>query len=325
MAEKFIWSYLAHLGFNMWADPEEKDGVKCFPTRKGYGCAADHLRFDKDAWYKITDELKDAGCNQIVLDLGEGVQYESHPEIAVKGSWSKNELSDELTRLKGMGFEVIPKLNFSTGHDEWMGIYSRMVSTPAYYKVCSDLIDEVCELFDRPRLFHLGMDEECFSIQETMNLCIIRHGELYWHDFFLYVKSCEKNGARPWIWADYVWHNARSRESFHKNMTKDILCSNWYYHEFKEESGWLYDSYKAYKDLEDHGFDQLPAASNCVLPENIDLTVEHGVKVIAPERLKGFMMTTWMPTVSERIQKHTDAIALLKAAKEKYENGGYTR
>ena len=94
---------------------------------------------------------------------------------------------------------------------------------------------------------------------------------------------------------------------------------------FKEESGWLYDSYKAYKDLEDHGFDQLPAASNCVLPENMDLTVEHGVKVIAPERLKGFMMTTWMPTVSERIQKHTDAIALLKAAKEKYENGGYTR
>ena len=70
MAEKFIWSYLGHLGFNMWADPEEKDGVKCFPTRKSFQCASDHLRFDKDTWFKITDDLKDAGCNQIVLDLG---------------------------------------------------------------------------------------------------------------------------------------------------------------------------------------------------------------------------------------------------------------
>lgn len=325
MAEKFIWSYLGHLGFNMWADPVEKDGIKCFPTRKGFQCASDHLRFDKDTWFKITDDLKDAGCNQIVLDLGEGVQYESHPEIAVKGSWSKMKLSDELSRLRGMGFEVIPKLNFSTGHDEWLGIYSRMVSTPTYYKVCEDLIDEVCELFDKPRLFHLGMDEECFSIQETMNLCIIRHGDLYWHDFFKYVKSCEKNGARPWIWADYVWHNSRSRESFHKHMTKDILCSNWYYHRFEETNGWLYDSYSAYKDLEDHGFEQLPAASNCYCPENMDLTVEHCVKTVAPERLKGFMMTTWMPTMPEKLEKHNEAIALLKAAKEKYENGGYTR
>ena len=233
------------------------------------------------------------------------------------------EVADELSRLRGLGFEVIPKLNFSSSHDEWMGKYSRMVSTPEYYKVCDDLIDEVCELFNSPRLFHLGMDEECFSIQETMNLCIIRHGELYWHDSFRLFNRTEKNGARPWIWADYVWHNKKSEESFLKHMTKDILCSNWYYHEFTEESGWLKDSYCAYEVLEKNGFDQLPGASNCVCDNNLELTVDHCSKIIAPERLKGFIMTHWMPTVPEKKEKLLSSADILKDAYNKYQNSRY--
>ena len=62
--------------------------------------------------------------------------------------------------LRALGIEPLPKLNFSTCHDAWLGPYSRMVSTPAYYDVCRDLIDEVAELFGGPRFFHLGMDEE---------------------------------------------------------------------------------------------------------------------------------------------------------------------
>ena len=66
----------------------------------------------------------------------------------------------EVKRLREMGLEPIPKLNFSTCHDTWLGPYARMVSTPKYYEVAKDLIAETIELFDKPRLFHLGMDEE---------------------------------------------------------------------------------------------------------------------------------------------------------------------
>lgn len=44
-----------------------------------------------------------------------------------------------------------------------------MVSTPAYYQCCKELIDEVTELFPSPRFFHIGMDEEKFNEQIFYN------------------------------------------------------------------------------------------------------------------------------------------------------------
>ena len=77
-------------------------------------------------------------------------------------------LRKELARLRKLGLEPIPKLNFSTTHDLWLGPYSRQVSATIYYKVCEDLIDEVTGLFDKPRLFHLGYDEETAQQQESV-------------------------------------------------------------------------------------------------------------------------------------------------------------
>lgn len=57
-----------------------------------------------------------------------------------------------------MGFEVIPKLNFSIAHDTWMKDCEKMVPMPKYYEVIKDLIDEVGKIF-RPNLFHIGMDD----------------------------------------------------------------------------------------------------------------------------------------------------------------------
>ncbi len=326
MAKELKWSFLAHFGFNMYADHAEKDGIKCFACREPETCATDYLRFDMDLWHKLSEELQKAGCNQIIVDLAESVIYDSHPELAVEGSLSKDVMRAEIARLKSMGFEVIPKLNFSTGHDIWLGKYARMVSTPEYYQVCADLIDEVCELFEHPRLFHLGMDEECFSIQNTMNLCIIRHGELFWHDFNFLCDCCKKNGARPWIWGDYVWHTDKKyHDSFHENMSKDVLISNWYYHEFEETEGWLNDAWTSYKDLEDHGFDQMPTASNNVCDENLDCTVKHCLDVIAPERLEGFIMTTWSPTIPKYEEKLMRSARIMKEVITKYNAGGYEK
>ena len=94
----------------------------------------------------------------MLMDLAEQVLYPSHPELAVKGTWSPEKLRKELDRLRGLGLEPIPKLNFSTCHDFWLKDYSRMISTPEYYRVCADVIKDVCEMFDKPRLFHLGWE-----------------------------------------------------------------------------------------------------------------------------------------------------------------------
>ena len=38
----------------------------------------------------------------------------------------------ELDRMRALGLEPLPKLNFSTCHDAWLKDYHRMISTPQY-------------------------------------------------------------------------------------------------------------------------------------------------------------------------------------------------
>lgn len=287
-----IWAYLMHLGKLMWGDFGPGDGGKCIIT--------DKWTFDDKVWRDVSQRLHDQGrCNMIVMDIGEGVEYESHPEIKAPGSWSKKQLSAEISRLRALGFEVIPKLNFSTGHDKWMGIYSRMISTPQYYQFCTDVIDEVCELFGNPSLFHLGMDEECFAIQKKNPLCIIRQHDLYWHDINFLIKAVEKNGSRPWLWADYIWHVPENEKDFVENMSHDALLSNWYYGDWEED--YFAEARRGYVALEEHGFEQVPTGGNCdktreYTEENMLLTVKQCTNIVAPERLHGFMMTPWEMT-----------------------------
>ena len=114
MSKPLKWIYLAHLGYNMWLEPEvDRFGIHGQQGWSEHIAASGHLRFEEDYWQELTVQLKDAGCNTILLDLGEGLCYESHPELAVEGSWSKEKLSRELSRLRSQGFEVLPKLNFS--------------------------------------------------------------------------------------------------------------------------------------------------------------------------------------------------------------------
>lgn len=305
----FAWSALLHFGTNMWSDIP----VTAWGPYKGEQlqlvCQADHLRFDEQVWQVLTARMQAAGMNQVVIDLGEALQYESHPELAVKGSWPIERFRKELARLRAMGIEPIPKLNFSTAHDTWLKEYGRQVSTPIYYKVCADMVREVCEIFDKPRLFHLGYDEETAGHQARYSLAIIRQGELWWNDFLFFVKEVEKQGVRPWVWADYCWNHA---EDFTRRMPKSVLQSNWYY-------GAAFDPSKsrhvqAYIDLEKAGFDQVPTGSNWSTDLNFDGTVKFCREHIAPERLKGFLMAPWFFTLPEWQDKLMQALGQVESA-----------
>ncbi len=166
----------------------------------------------------------------------------------------------EIKRLRGMGFELIPKLNFSACHDFWLGDYSRMLSTPIYYQVCKDLIDEVCSLFE-PNHFHIGMDEETAQNQKYIYFCAIRQGDLWWHDLHYLVGCVEKNNARTWVWSDMAWTDI---EGFYKQMPKSVVQCNWYYTNIfdsptlTEGLNLRLDMFKRMGDL---GYTQVPTVS----------------------------------------------------------------
>lgn len=294
-APKMIWANLVHLSFNMWYDWPA-------PELKGrYGIYDPNLRFDRTMWDDILQKMVQAGMTMVIIDLGDAVKYQSHPEIAVKGAWSVDELRKELARIRKMGLEPIPKLNFSTTHDAWLAKYSRCVSTDAYYGVCRDLIAEVIGLFDKPRFFHLGMDEENYPNQKYHEYVVIRQYDLWWRDFLFYVEQVEKGGSRPWMWSDYAWDHP---DLFFKKMPKSVLQSNWYYGTFEKDSVAI----KTYQALDEHGYDQVPTGSNWTTPKNFGLTVDYCTKHIAPERLLGFMQTSWKPTLEACRKLNIEAI-----------------
>ena len=310
-----IWGNLLHVGMNMWEDwrPENHP----HPGR----LFDPNLRCDDVLFAELTQAMADAGMNLVVLDLADAVRYESHPEIAVNGAWTTERLRRELARLRGLGLEPIPKLNFGTAHDAWLKDYSRMVSTPRYYEICADLIAEVSALFDTPRLFHLGMDEENLDVQKDYEHVVIRQHDLWWRDLYFLIEQVEKAGSRPWIWSDYAWWHP---EQFYAKMPRSVVQSNWYYEADFEvpegetrprKLGWKH-GHVAYLDLQDHGYDQVPTGSNWSTPDNFARTVAFCREHVAPEHLLGFLQTPWKATLPENRDHHLAAIAQVKRAKE---------
>ena len=125
MANELIWSYLIHLSNHMWDDP--LSGPRGAYRKPAY---EENNDTDLAVWDEVIKNLGIFRFNTVVIDLGDAVQYESHPEIAAPDAWSKVFLRKKLDEIRALGIEPIPKLNFSACHDYWMKDYHRMVSTP---------------------------------------------------------------------------------------------------------------------------------------------------------------------------------------------------
>ena len=306
--DRLMWCVLVHLGRNFGGDNP-------FFAQ---------MDFDETMWHEATERMKSGGVNTLILDLSEGVVYPSHPELAIKGSWSADKLKGELARLKRMGIEVVPKLNFSTCHDAWLGEYARMVSTKEYYRACSEILGDVFSLFGNPRLFHLGYDEETLDMQKSYRHACARQGELWWHDFLFFVNEVETRGARPWIWSDYFWDH---EDEFLKRMPRSVLQSNWYYGRRWEgeppERPYEAKRLAAFEKLDKAGFDQVPTGTNWEPPyfkkgetndANFACLVKHCRKHVDPKRLKGFISASWSSILNESRRKRVfDAIDQVSA------------
>ena len=330
-----ICSLYAMLGHNMWFQEH--------PV----------LEFEDDAWKVIVDNAIENDFNQIVLDLGEGIQYASHPELAVPGAWTRERVRSEVLALRERGIELIPKLNFSATHHLWLREYRRMIGLPKYYEVCRDLIREVYDLFDQPRYIHLAMDEEGEKLFfNKMDIVVYRQGELLWHDLQFLCDCVRDTGATPWIWSDPYWYYPEEFKTHIKSG--DILLSPWYYRGLARENFTPLSSNPAYLErfttgkykefnlqyVEDDpfhesifrqrfidtsipsaeaGYDLVPCTSICFgNTKNPDEIVKYFTDNAPTERIKGFMVAPWLTTTMKNVDKIVENIQLLKIAREKF-------
>ena len=120
-----MWAMLVHLSINV----SERHDAESFSDN-----------FDDTFWDYVVEEAAKSGINTIVLDVNDGVEFGSHPEIAKEGCWTRRKMRKEIARCKELGITLYPKLNFSSTHSHWLGEYRKKTSTTEYYQVCNDLI-----------------------------------------------------------------------------------------------------------------------------------------------------------------------------------------
>ena len=312
------------------------------------GGKKDTIVFEDEAWEKILEACAKAKINTLLLEVGDGICYGSHPELEVKGAWTRQRAHAEVKKARDLGIEIIPKLNFSALHHSWLGEYSKMVSTATYYTVCRDLIHEVYEIFEHPQYIHLGMDEEDeIHVPAYNQLNVFRTGDLLWHDLQFLFDCVRETGATPWIWSDFLMNYP---EVFREKIgTKDLLISPWYYNAIREEHYSLFEEHphpyyfgfgpyklmEKIKYVEDDpylvkyrqvmlpaakdGFKFVPCPSNVFdSPYCTQDLLEYFHDGAPEENILGYMTAPWKATTMSNLEAILDAIQLLVEARAKY-------
>ena len=347
LAGNFAWGALLELGCNMWGDwtpfgkyPQSKEEAEALMGKAVFNelghwsnwKPGNYFGTDVPVWNAVTEDMSREGLNLVIIDVAEAYRYPSHPELGANGSWSPERMNEEVRRLRGLGLEPVPKLNFSAGHDQWLRQYHYMTSTPQYYKVVADLIRDVAEVFERPRYIHIGYDEETDRCASLRKMGVVRHGEQFWYDFNKCVREVERTGARAIAWSDRACYN---RADFLKNMSKDVVQMPWYYgSDFSDETmAWkpgcegmpTATDLKPYKNLAAHtplvsdlGFDMIGCTSNWEGTTATDAFVAYCKRRLDPKHLLGIITAPWAKTVERQREWILQSIRLLGAAKRKH-------
>ena len=84
-----IKAVLIHLSRNMWSDRPPQ--------------FTEYLAFEEKTWQDILCRCSEIGINAIFLDIGDGIEFKSHPEIAAQGAWSAEKLHQQIARCRELG------------------------------------------------------------------------------------------------------------------------------------------------------------------------------------------------------------------------------
>lgn len=318
--EEKMWAILLQLGSNRLGKP----GECCPHPREEEEAYHTYVYSDRETWRNITEYLPSCGINTVVIDIGEALKLDSHPELAIPGSWEKQEFIEELHRLRSLGLTPIPMYNFSCTHNAWMQEYGNMVGTEIYNQVCDDIVCEAIEIFDKPEFFHLGLNNEIPQYQEHYPVKIVRAWGQKTQDALRLFRICMERGVRPWIWADLETVEAfGGKERFRENIPKEVLLSNRCFKMVVRVDGQEdAPTTKLYRELAEWGYEQIPTCYRWAWPFNAKQTLSYCRDYVEPCGIRGFMTASFLPVTEDYYYGLLyDADLLSEAKKYVYSEG----
>lgn len=309
--KKMIFAYFLQISNHMWEDKENS-----LPFWTAHDQWTDANECNIEVFDELVDFIAERKFNMLVLDIGDGVRLNSHPEIAAPDAWSIDYLKEKLAYIRSKGIEVIPKLNFSACHCVWQHEWRHRMLLPEYPQFCRDIIDEVIEIFDHPRFFHLGLDEETAAHQAKLSSIIVRNEGSLWKFAEVVFDECLKNGVRPWIFSDMYWHRP---DEFVRHMPKEVLQSNWYYGmwDYREDHN-DFKYINTYLKLDELGYDQIPTMSAYTRFWNSDRGFRYLKDKLNPEHLLGYITIPWAHTTRDAKYSLMDDADRFYMARKRY-------
>jgi len=114
---------------------------------------------------ELIEQMAALGLNMLVIDIEDGVAFQSHPELKKHYTHPMSVLADLVQKAGDLNIEVVPKLNFAQSarfkHNDWFQPYARsLFDNPEYWQRAFQIIDEILEVTQPERFFHIGMDED---------------------------------------------------------------------------------------------------------------------------------------------------------------------
>ncbi len=243
------------------------------PRMKYYGVMLDSARLtEKHSFYfDLLPYLAAWGYNTVCWhftdDQGCSLRFDTRPELASRGAFSKQEMKEFISRAQECGIEVIPELESfgHTGYITKLKQYRRLFeavegkrfgaicpSHPETLEILEDLIREVSELFPSEYI-HAGFDEVNFGSCPRCRDRLVR--EKSWEVFAQHVETVRdimaRNGKRMMMWGDHL----TSEPELADRLPKDIVVCDWQYFDVDPSSVAF---------LLEHGFEVIccPALAN---------------------------------------------------------------
>lgn len=237
-----------------------------------------------------------------------GFTPEIHPELGLKPGIAPQRLppyTSAIREIRALGIEFVPLRNIPVGHAHQSGLFPYLFlgEDETYYWAMKNIIDSELEIFT-PRYFHLGLDEEQFSMKAY--LYPVR-GLKKWRDVAIeFARHLRRRGVMPMMWSELLFleWGGRSQyfnwkgefggafptgyEEFLATFPRDIILIPWYYWVKKPE-----ETLDGKGDLRRQAKTGLP-----VMPGATENNVEHhtmAVKLIKnqyPNAL-GVITTLW--------------------------------
>jgi hypothetical protein len=190
--------------------------------------------FDLGVAMELLPLMASCGMNLLVVDVEDGVEYKSHPEMRRHYSVPISQMKTLADAARSHGIDVVPKVNFSKSgrnlHDKWLAPHwdhvSWLKNTEDYFRVGRDVIAELTDTMRPKKFIHIGMDEDHYRSHEQYVETIERLRGI--------VKEL---GLRTIIWNDSCHFRAKSIAQVHaeksrtaeERISKDIVHVLWDY------------------------------------------------------------------------------------------------